>query len=254
MIYSFPASDRGAIRKQAEAADDDRNKEDQQGKRIVSHAQRVAADGGGDDGGDGGDGADDQPAFQRQIGEPHHVAEQILRRSRKEEQEKDPQGKLLLVLQDGQGVELLQREEHLHRPGPEAPHQQEHGYPSQESAEQAQQRPFQRAEGVARRDLQGLARDGGHDDLEDQHPQEGDGGHDALFIHPGPELLRLLGESYEGCSGKEEDQCGEEEEQEDARSRDPLFLFFCEAVVIAHGGVLSLAGFLDAILLDFLLN
>ena len=35
------------------------------------------------------------------------VAEQILRRSRKEKQEKDPQGKLLLVLQDGQGVELL---------------------------------------------------------------------------------------------------------------------------------------------------
>ena len=87
-----------------------------------------------------------------------------------------------------------------------------------------------------------------------QHPQKSDGGQDALLIHPGPEPFRLLGELYERLSGEEEDQRGEQEKQENSNSRDPFFLFFCKAAVIAHGGVLSLGGFLDAILLDFGLN
>ena len=185
-------------------------------------------DGGGDDGGDRGHGTDDKPAAQGELGYAHDIAQQVLGRTRQEEEKKHPEGEPPLILEKAEGLELIQGQEDLDGPGPEPPHQQEHRQSPREGPQQTPQGALKRAEGVARHDLQGFSGDDGHHDLEDDHAHKEQGTPQTLLVHPAPEPLRLLCELDEGPAGEPARQNREHQKQDNACAHDPSLLPECQ--------------------------
>ena len=147
---------------------------------------------------------------------------------KQEEEKKHPEGEPPLILEKAEGLELIQGEEDLNGPGPEPPHQQEHRQSPREGPQQTPQGALQRAEGVARHDLQGFSGDDGHHDLEDDHAHKEQGTPQTLLVHPAPEPLRLLCELDEGPAGEPARQNREHQKQDNACAHDPSLLPECQ--------------------------
>ena len=133
-------------------------------------------------------------------------------------------------------MELFEGEEDLHGPGAEPAHQQKNHHPPHKGPQQAPEGALQRAEGVSGGDLQRLAGDDGHHDLENHHPHKEEGGPDALAVHPLAKQLRLPGELYQGAAGEPADEQGEKQKEGDANTGDPPFLYLCQWPMLTHKG------------------
>ena len=187
-----------AVDQQAGAAYEQGDAQGYGGEDVVLYAQGAAAYGRGHDGGDARHGGYPQPgpgARARQRGE---IAQQVLRGAGYEHQQEHEGVPFVLAAQEVEGFYFFAREKYLHGTHAEAADKEVDDHAACRGADKAEQRALHGAEGVARANLHGLARDDGDEHLQKLHAQEPDAAHQPAGVHPGAEMLGLGDEFKHG--------------------------------------------------------
>ena len=125
---------------------------------------------------------------------------------------------LAFVPQEGDGIDLLAREEELQRAPPPGPNGEEYCHAADQRPGHTQRCSAPHTEGIARGDFQRLAGQDGNDDLESHQCNEKNRTPRALFRHPFPEPLRIGEQAGHRLPGENADsrhrRCGKRRKQE----------------------------------------